>query len=502
MANITGKQAQEIVRLYVSNHSILETATLAGVSTVKVRRVLITEGLWESDTSRKIGALLLRGMTTEAIAQELLMSVKNVQAYSPYERGLYGGADISNEAVRSEKYRRRMKQAAAAQVVKKEHGTVNPGGDKLMEKKSEWKHGTSAVMRLHLELKMEYMTEEELRILKQYGAMKQSMSRDILVPADITLHSLHYAILRLFGWQNGHLHHFSLPEKVFAGLTENCLGTWAKLAGVYFRFPSENYEDLYWDDDYREGESFRSWLKKKYTGPYRYNGYSEHYLYSQKEVQELFLRWSTILSKDMTIDRLMDTFSDMICYELLERLPLKEVLYVKHTDVPDYEEIRKRLGERIHGKEVESLLREYDNKMFRSEKAEQEYLTGYDAPTLPVTEQLSYRYDYGDGWEVLISCEEIYKQDENDGWSALIGDVPEELIEELNMVVAKYRPVCVAKDGIELVDDVGGISGFCDMLQIIYGSSTESEWDEKNDMLAWANGMGWTGRKISPKQAL
>ena len=27
----------------------------------------------------------------------------------------------------------------------------------------------------------------------------------------------------------------------------------------------KNYEDIYWDDDYREGESIKSWMKKKYS---------------------------------------------------------------------------------------------------------------------------------------------------------------------------------------------------------------------------------------------
>ena len=57
------------------------------MSTVKVRKILITEGLWESDTSIKIGNLLAQGLTTEEIAEKLYMSVKNVQAYMPYERG-------------------------------------------------------------------------------------------------------------------------------------------------------------------------------------------------------------------------------------------------------------------------------------------------------------------------------------------------------------------------------------------------------------------------------
>ena len=37
----------------------------------------------------------------------------------------------------------------------------------------------------------------------------------------------------------------------------------------------------------------------------------------------------------------------------------------------------------------------------------------------------------------------------------------------LEDVISDYRPVCIRKDGIELVDDVGGIYGFCDMLRTI-----------------------------------
>ncbi len=56
--------------------------------------------------------------------------------------------------------------------------------------------------------------------------------------------------------------------------------------GVYFRFPGEDWEDLYWDDDYRGDQGLKTWLKKKYTGPYIYKGWSEHYLSSQQAVQE------------------------------------------------------------------------------------------------------------------------------------------------------------------------------------------------------------------------
>lgn len=53
----------------------------------------------------------------------------------------------------------------------------------------------------------------------------------------------------------------------------------------------------------------------------------------------------------------------------------------------------------------------------------------------------------------------------------------------------KYSPVCIEKDGIELVDDVGGIYGFCRMLQTIYETGIEEDREERESMLGWADMM-------------
>ena len=89
------------------------------------------------------------------------------------------------------------------------------------------------VLRLHLELDMQYTDEEEMEILKKYGAVDQTISRDILVPGDITLHALNYAILRMFGWQNGHLHlhNFSLPDDEEAADERDVMLNWAEMMG-------------------------------------------------------------------------------------------------------------------------------------------------------------------------------------------------------------------------------------------------------------------------------
>ena len=526
MGNVTGVQVESVIASYVNNNSILETAKETGISTVKVRKILITEGLWESDTSLKIGDLLKRGMTTEEIADTLYMSVKNVQAYMPYERGVYGGEEVSKDAIRADKYRNRMRKAAAMQVINSKgrelvsERMAEMQESKIIEFKKEEKR--DKVLKLHLELNMKYADEEKINILKKYGDVKKSISRDILVPSDITLHALNYAILRMFGWQNGHLHNFSLPENVFKELTENKFLTWSEMAGVYFRFPTENYEDIYWDDDYREGESIKSWMKRKYTGPYRYKGYGEHYLINQMEVERMFARWDEITVHEFnfrakkqpepynvklteaTIDQVIHAFTDVMCDELVERLKLSDVLCLKNGEGVDFSDIKKDVKRKLSNCRIHDAIEEYHSKRFGSFKQEREFLDSYNIPVLPITEQLVYRYDYGDGWEVLITCEDIYEKSEAGAWIGANGNEMNAFTDSLEEILVKHCPICIDKDGIELVDDVGGIGGFCTMLRTIYEAdfSNDEDMQEREEMLGWAEMMGWTGRRISPKQTL
>lgn len=527
MDKIAGTQVKRVTDLYAANNSILETARAAGLSTVKVRKILITEGLWESSTSVAVGKLLKQGMTSEEIAGTLHMTVKNVQAYMPYERGIYGGGELSGEAKRAGRYRIRMKHAASAQVVNSKdksrlHGekgeTVNMVANKGMG--SEKKR--MDVLRLHLELDMEYADEAEMETLKKYGAVSKTIARDILVPADITLHALNYAILRMFGWQNGHLHNFSLPDDVFKDLTENSFVEWAKMAGVYFRFPTENYDDIYWDDDYREGESIKSWMRRKYTGPYKYKGYGEHYLMNQMEVEDMFRRWNEITVRefnfsadeqpepykvklrDAAVDQVEHAFADVYCRELIERLPVADILYVKDSGKAELSDIREYVKTHTGNSDVDDLEREYNSRRFGSAKQKREYLESMDIPVKPVTDWLIYSYDYGDNWKVLITCEDTYHSEENGVWKNGKGEIESALDGFLEDVISDYRPVCIRKDGIELVDDVGGIYGFCDMLKTIYETDDcdEDAMSERENTLAWAEMMGWTGRKISTGQTL
>ena len=106
---------KKIIEEYQKTNSVRQVVKNLGTNTIKVRKVLITEGLWESETSRNVGKLYHAGKTTKEIAEELCISEKNVQSYLPYSRGAYGG-EKSNEAERSKEYRDRQKKAADGQA--------------------------------------------------------------------------------------------------------------------------------------------------------------------------------------------------------------------------------------------------------------------------------------------------------------------------------------------------------------------------------------------------
>ena len=132
-------------------------------------------------------------------------------------------------------------------------------------------------IRLHLELKDEYLSDYQRRTLRRYGESTtgESITRYILIPSDMPLHNLHYAIQKLFGWQNSHLRSFYLPEDIYNKLTGSTVKGWIDLVRILFQPPSEVENDIFWDDDYEKG-SFNVWLRKKYTGPYIYGGTIEY----------------------------------------------------------------------------------------------------------------------------------------------------------------------------------------------------------------------------------
>ena len=504
-----------IIESYEITGSVKKTAEELGTSVIKVRRVLITEGLWSSPTSRKIMELIKQGLSTKEIAERLNYTEKNVQAFSPYTKGEYGRSNRSTESLRSKNYRDR-NQYAADNLVGAGTDAVKDyvRTEQLSQEKGPNYGKRPIALKLHLELDMDGCDERDMKVLRKHSKVKNAISRDIIVPADITLHSLHYAIQKLFGWQNSHLHHYEFPEEVFSELTQGRFSRWCSLAGIYFRFPEEDLEDLYWDDDYEPNMSVKSWFKSKYRGPYSYGGLGDYYYENQRLVKELkrevpafpvrpsfqeFMenggKFDTKVTRVVSLeDATVEEFRNSIdlggnLTHLLERLTLMEYLFLPQNDY-----FLDSIDEKICFYEDgladnlavwEAILRDIDNRF-------EDFCLYAAVSTVRMQAKsnlINYFYDYGDGWEVSIKLTEAYypeTQYEQDG-------------EAIRQALENYSPVCVAADGLPLLDDVGGIHGYIDFLITAHYSENEEERAEARE---WARSLGWTGRASKPGNLL
>lgn len=337
-----------------------------------------------------------------------------------------------------------------------------------------------STVRLHLELKGDYLSDYQKRMLRRYGESTSgdSMSRDILIPSDMPLHNLHYAIQKLFGWQNSHLRSFYLPENKYSELTGDTVKGWSDLVGLLFQPPSEAEHDFFWDEDYKTG-SINVWLRKKYTGPYVYGGVMEHPEIAKQDVKDLLDRFSMM--------EVRESFSDYM--KRIEEDNNNEVRITKKAPLIELtlEEMNASIS---MDQGTESLLERLEvNKVIA---AQNENVTS--TALFPVTKELIYNYDFGDNWIVSITkyhdCEDLLKQNIVDEY---------ELEEAEDIVLSKHKPVCINKDGISVLDDVGGLSGFANFLGTIYEGEDK---EEATNARTWAKSLGWSNRKVSHKKLL
>ena len=117
------------------------------------------------------------------------------------------------------------------------------------------KKQSDAPILLHLELINKWCDEADQQLLMNHADTTErgTIVRDILIPGDMPLHNLHYAIQRLFGWQNSHLRAFQLDKKDVDRLTNQQVKEWSDLVGILFRGLDQGDMDQFWDDDYSDG---------------------------------------------------------------------------------------------------------------------------------------------------------------------------------------------------------------------------------------------------------
>lgn len=526
-----------VVADYRKTGSLELTAVNLNLSPYKTRKILITLWEWSSPFSKQVEKLKEMGKSIIEIADELNVSTNLVSAYLPYEKAVYNVSDRTKVAARSDHYRKRIRTAAQRAVRRK---TIRNQIDEIkqpIEKKNRGNiemiqqlglHSSDVSpeavkpegqqdrpIRLRLVLSGEYLDEEAQYILKKYGESSTGtvITRDILVPADMTLHALHYAIQRLFGWQNSHLRSFKLPDDIYEKMTGGTVRGWSEFVGVLFRFSGDE-DDQFWDDDYTSG-SFNTWLKRKYTGPYDYRGTSEHYSVAQQAVQALIKRWPVVdiragfnltefkamsgnedkkallkpitLRKASLIDLTLKELNDSIIIEggqkaLLERLLIQDILAPK--------------GHQLAGNEdfsglIWSSSDQGSNEGFPKIQPEEQRMTKIlpDHSVKPVTHTLLYDYDFGDGWRIEITRLEDCSDLLESGKLSL-----DRLTKAENTVTHEHKPACIYKDGLNLMDDVGGLGGFVEFLKTI---NEDEDPDERESTISWAASLGWSKRKVS-----
>lgn len=451
-----------IIRVFKETGSVLETAHRLDTYPIKVRRVLITEELWSSKRSREIDKLLKEGKRVTEIAKMLGKDEKSVQAYMRYTGREYGNPEKSSGAINVANYRNRN-----SKITEKQHKNIigsgyNPDAKPMTHKKK-------SIMKLHLELEID---EQCLPILKKYGKAGRGISRDILVPSDMTLQALHYMIQKAFGLIEWSPHNFELDFNEFFKLINNSASRWSSFCGLYFRFPIGG--DCYPENEEYKGDiSYKNWLKKQYTGPYRYCRTEEHFSESRKlidqcikdnpffedivfdvENEKCLISGTGEECPDLIMADSTEGFSWQHINELLERLSVGEVLYPNGSS-RDEAAIEKLMGLKWSS-------------------------TENDPEVVPITDSIYYRY--WTKWIIRITCTGQYN---------IRTGVPGF---EDKMGRLLKAPLCICYDGLPVVDEVNDI-GYCRFLEELH--STEN-WKRENAK-EWAREMGWTGYMVKPE---
>lgn len=449
------------------------------ITRVKTRKILVTTGDIDTPFSRKAIALKEESMELKDIADIMHCSAATVCTYLPYENVLYKSEHKSKNAERISQYRKRNAYAEKHMI------RTGKKTNDIMKKKKDCKR----VTRLHLELAGD---EDISDVLHQYGDVQygNTISRDVLVPSDMQLWALNYTIQRCFGWQNSHLHRFNLSDDRLKQITEDNAESYFSLCGYVFRDPFMDEEDQFWADDYTQG-SPKAWFRKKYTGPYVSDCIGEEYDIVRENMESYKAHYDDIYTVEWYKDSIIGcykagtgTSDDRFCVEnrKLKDLPVLALKWVMDDFAGD-------LLERLT---IDQVLTYgvIDLKQSSDE---------LNSDVYGITDTLYYFYDFGDGWKVKVTR----ISDFND-----LLENNRITMEEGNGAIAQvkhsYRPVMIARDGVDVVDDLGGYSMIPCFLRAIHNDDSEDNqmYDNAEDTIAWAKNQGWSYRNIALKNRL
>lgn len=332
------------------------------------------------------------------------------------------------------------------------------------------------VYRLYLELNLKWLDEKDIAFLKKYNGGER-IAREILIPEDMTFHALHYAIMRLFGWKNGHLHTFRFTDGDFERLTDGGrYEEWKKKAGTLFRVPTDD-EGYFWDDDYDKMRSgtIAAWLRKKYRGPYYYDSDVE-----SQEYADDFIVHAERLMDQMGTAAVPDFIAD-----LSQRHTLKgKVIDLRNRENLTVEELEFAIAFDGRFNSIRESLLIAEVLGAQSARSEGSGKWGCEKNRQPVCSTVIYQYDFGDNWEVKIEARGVVNEEE--------AAAKPDLKAAYDKVLKTHGPVCTLAVGKNVMDDVGGIGGYLDFLQTIKKPVHKiGQQRDQDDLKAWASDCGW-----------
>ena len=280
-------------------------------------------------------------------------------------------------------------------------------------------------------------------------------------------------------------------------------------------------DDLYWDDDYDGMVSPKTWMKSKYSAPYYYGGLSEHYLFAHREAIH-FAQNNSVLQIPPSFDDYlagktesytkkleetslseMSNFAGFSPDHLLERLSVSQVFCLSAEDgwearVSSIAQKAAELFERdLFASELMGYGDDYDK-----------WLHYVNPSVIPLADTLLYSYDYGDGWELMIHCTDIIEVQSAPSEAGFtlhssVGEDLHDLESAAETVLKKQKPICLSASGFPVMDDVGGLFGYCEFLKGIHGLESEMfDYDDSEEIKGWARSQGWTGKMTKAERIL
>lgn len=246
--------------------SIRETALKFDMTRTKVQKILVTMGEYSNAQTREIQKLRGEGKSVKEIAKELGVSEATVSASLPYTTVFHGTSTPSDhtQAVRNyrayEKKRQNMKKEKIEEFSFTPEETSFPGNKTPLSESANTPSEETGDKGIPLPDGMMLVLCAPADKNPERDELCGSLIRAMIVPDDMPLVSLHYALQRAYGFHDRYYHNFMLFEEDGDRLTHSQLGNWMDMCGD--TFSQTDYGDFY------EKGSEKMWMRKQYTYPY------------------------------------------------------------------------------------------------------------------------------------------------------------------------------------------------------------------------------------------